>query len=190
MAAMAFGFGLEGCCDRDSTHRCSAEENRVSALLQVQQWERRKLKLPVNRVSEQEELGLCLAKVSSLHRAKWEKGPGEAGALVLSWMVNEAAEKGGQISWLCMLKAQIKKRIALLGGFSHPILWGFVWSNHKRQHLNKLVGRPQRVPPKDCLLCSPGIQDGQASRAVVLLCFLLYMCCLHSMCHSGDCAQR
>lgn len=58
MAAMAFGFGLEGCCDRDSTHRCSAEENRVSALLQVQQWERRKLKLPVNRVSEQEELGL------------------------------------------------------------------------------------------------------------------------------------
>ena len=125
----------------------------------------------MNRVLEQEELGLCLARVSSLHRAKWEKGPGEAGALVLSWMVNEAAEKGDQISWLCKLKAQIRKRIALLGGFSHPILWGFVWSDHKRQHLNKLVGRPQRVPPKDCLLCSSGIQDGQASRGAVLTVF-------------------
>lgn len=119
------GFGLEGCCDRDPTHRCPAE-NRESTLCRLSSGRRRKLKLPVNRVLEQEELGLCLARVSSLHRAKWEKGPGEAGALVLSWMVNEAAEKGDQISWLWVLKAQIRKRIALLGGFSHPILWGFM----------------------------------------------------------------
>lgn len=119
------GFGLEGCCDRDPTHRCPAE-NRESTLCRLSSGRRRKLKLPVNRVLEQEELGLCLTRVSSLHRAKWEKGPGEAGALVLSWMVNEAAEKGDQISWLCKLKTQIRKRIALLGGFSHPILWGFV----------------------------------------------------------------
>lgn len=69
------------------------------------------------RVLEQEKLGLCLARVSSPPRVKWEKGPREARTLVLSWMVNKAAEKSEQISWLCMLTVQIRKRIALLSGW-------------------------------------------------------------------------
>lgn len=65
-----------------------------------------------------------ITRVSSMHRMKWEREPRKAGALVLSWMVNEA-EKGDQVSWLQMLTAQITKGIALPGGCAHPILVGF-----------------------------------------------------------------